>query len=95
MTPTFNQEFGTDIVGEDNKTIIHHKVAARVFCVLNEQDAQAAVHAEQQQLAQNPPSYALSSHHQNMSSAASPSNAFNFNGQGPLVGGQRRPAMQP
>jgi len=30
-----------------------------------------------------------------MSSAAGPSNAFNFNGQGPPVGGQRRPAMQP
>ena len=29
-----------------------------------------------------------------MSSAAGPSNAFNFNGQGPAVG-QRRPAMQP
>ncbi|KAI0324737.1 hypothetical protein GY45DRAFT_1230501, partial [Cubamyces sp. BRFM 1775] len=26
-------EFGIDIVGEDNKTIVHHKVAARVVCV--------------------------------------------------------------
>ena len=94
-TSTSNQEFGIDIVGEDNKTIIHHKVAARVLCVFNEQDTQAAVHAEQQQLAQNPPGYTLSTHHQNMTSTAGPSNAFNFNGQGPTVGAQRRPAMQP
>jgi len=43
------QEFGIDIVGEDNKTIIHHKVAARVVCVFNEQDAQVAARAEQHQ----------------------------------------------
>jgi len=36
------QEFGIDIVGEDNKTIVHHKVAARVVCVLTEQGAQFA-----------------------------------------------------
>jgi hypothetical protein len=30
-----------------------------------------------------------------MTSAAGSSNAFNFNGQGPAVGDQRRPAMQP
>ncbi|KAF8573544.1 SMAD/FHA domain-containing protein [Ramaria rubella] len=34
-------EFGIDIVGEDNKTIIHHKVAARVTCVLTPDDAPA------------------------------------------------------
>ena len=28
-------------------------------------------------------------------STAGPSNTFNFNGQGPAAGGQRRPAMQP
>ena len=43
------KEFGIDIVGEDNKTIIHHKVAARVVCVITEQDAQAAARAEQHQ----------------------------------------------
>ena len=48
------QEFGIDIVGEDNKTIIHHKVAARVLCVLSEQDMQLAARAEAQQ---HPPSY--------------------------------------
>ncbi|KAK2459473.1 hypothetical protein APHAL10511_008507 [Amanita phalloides] len=42
-------EFGIDIVGEDNKTIIHHKVAARVVCVFNEQDVQVAARAEQHQ----------------------------------------------
>ncbi|KAJ6510330.1 hypothetical protein C8R45DRAFT_963762 [Mycena sanguinolenta] len=34
-------ELGIDIVGEDNKTIIHHKVAARVSCIFNEQQARA------------------------------------------------------
>jgi hypothetical protein len=42
-------EFGIDIVGEDNKTIIHHKVAARVVCVFSEQDAHVAARAEQHQ----------------------------------------------
>ena len=65
-----------------------------IYSVFNEQDAQAAAHAEQQ-LAQDPPGYALSSHHQNMISAAGPSNAFNSNGEGLPVGGQRRPAMEP
>ena len=32
-------EFGIDIVSEDNKTIVHHKVAARVFLVMNPDDA--------------------------------------------------------
>ena len=36
-------------MGEDNKSIIHHKVAARVVCVFNEQDTQVAVQAEQHQ----------------------------------------------
>ncbi|KAF8315405.1 hypothetical protein DL93DRAFT_2196684 [Clavulina sp. PMI_390] len=38
-------EFGIDIVGEDNKTIIHHKVAATVFCVITPDDyAQLSMH---------------------------------------------------
>ncbi|KAI0777539.1 hypothetical protein BD413DRAFT_467114 [Trametes elegans] len=41
-------EFGIDIVGDDNKTIVHHKVAARVVCVFSELDAQAAQRAELQ-----------------------------------------------
>ena len=34
------QEFGIDIVSDDNRTIVHHKVAARVYCVFNAEDAQ-------------------------------------------------------
>ncbi|KAG8872988.1 hypothetical protein FRB97_007135 [Tulasnella sp. 331] len=34
-------EFGIDIVGEDNKTIIHHKVAAKVFCIFTPDDLQS------------------------------------------------------
>jgi len=33
------QEFGIDIVSEDNRTIVHHKVAAKVYCVFGEEDA--------------------------------------------------------
>lgn len=33
------QEFGIDIISEDNRTIIHHKVAAKVYCVFNGDDA--------------------------------------------------------
>ena len=33
------QEFGINIIGEDNKTIIHYEVAARVHCVFTEEDA--------------------------------------------------------
>ncbi|KAA1472369.1 hypothetical protein DENSPDRAFT_821141 [Dentipellis sp. KUC8613] len=79
-------EFGIDIVGEDNKTIIHHKVAARVLCVLTEQDAQAAARVEQHQ---NPPVA--------QPGASNGSNAaFSFaNSQaGPGGPAQRRPTMQ-
>jgi hypothetical protein len=89
------QEFGIDIVGEDNKTIVHHKVAARVVCVLTEQDAQAAARAEAQQ---NPPTYGAPG--QGPGVAGGP-NAFNF--AGATAGGsngmpgqpQRRTTMQP
>ena len=73
---SLKQEFSID-------TIIHHTVAACVLCALNNHDTQAAAHVEQQQPAQNPPSYALSSRHQNINSTTSPSNAFNLNGQEP------------
>ncbi|GLB42942.1 putative cell cycle arrest in response to pheromone-related protein [Lyophyllum shimeji] len=88
-------EFGIDIVGEDNKTIIHHKVAARVVCVFTEQDAQVAARAEQlqqQHLQQYQPSAAQTS---SMLAQPGPSNAaangantFNF-----APGQQRRPQM--
>ena len=35
-------EFGIDITSEDAKTIVHHKVAARIFLVMNADDAVAA-----------------------------------------------------
>ncbi|PPQ88765.1 hypothetical protein CVT25_008621 [Psilocybe cyanescens] len=40
-------ESSSDIVGEDNNTIILHKVAARIMCVFTEQDAQVAARVEQ------------------------------------------------
>jgi hypothetical protein len=43
------QEFGIDIVGQDNKTITYRKVAARIVCVFSEQDTHVAAHAEQHQ----------------------------------------------
>ncbi|KAJ7233501.1 hypothetical protein B0H12DRAFT_1058711 [Mycena haematopus] len=77
-------EFGIDIVGEDNKTIIHHKVAARVSCIFNEQQARA----EQQQ---NQGQYSQSSM---MPQAGPPgSSSFNFAPGGPQAPGQRRPQM--
>ncbi|TFK47669.1 hypothetical protein OE88DRAFT_1636459 [Heliocybe sulcata] len=77
-------EFGIDIVGEDNKTIIHHKVAARVWCVTSEADLQAAQRAEQ-----GGPGF--------VSTASAPSGSgsggpFNF-GAGAQAA-QRRPTMQ-
>jgi hypothetical protein len=44
--PTCSQEFGIDIIGEDNKTTIHHKVAARVMCVFTDEDAHLAARVE-------------------------------------------------
>lgn len=32
-------EFGIDIVSEDNKTVVHSKVSAKVYCVWNVEDA--------------------------------------------------------
>ena len=33
------QEFGIDIVSEDNRSIVHHKVAAKVYCVYGPAEA--------------------------------------------------------
>ncbi|KAF5315418.1 hypothetical protein D9619_007619 [Psilocybe cf. subviscida] len=44
-------ELGIDIVGEDNKTIIRHKAAARVVCVFIEQDVAVAARANQHVMA--------------------------------------------
>ncbi|CUA68848.1 Sarcolemmal membrane-associated protein [Rattus norvegicus] [Rhizoctonia solani] len=78
-------EFGIDIVGEDNKTIIHHKVATRVFVVLTPEDAQAAArehhaHLQHQQQAL----FAQQQHHQQH--AAQQAQAIARRQQGPLSG---------
>ncbi|KAJ7208063.1 hypothetical protein GGX14DRAFT_455387 [Mycena pura] len=78
-------EFGIDIVGEDNKTIIHHKVAARVACIFTEQQAGMAARAEQQQ---NQGQYSQSPI---LSQGGPPGSAFNFAPGGPQA--QRRPQM--
>ncbi|KAL7419123.1 hypothetical protein Q5752_005959 [Cryptotrichosporon argae] len=41
-------EFGIDIVSEDSRTIVHHKVAARAFCVFNDADAERSASEIQQ-----------------------------------------------
>ncbi|KAF9799708.1 hypothetical protein IEO21_10518 [Rhodonia placenta] len=75
------QEFGIDIIGENNKTIIHHKVAARVVCVFTEQKAQAG-----------PASYGVGAG----GGAPPAAGAFSFApGQPPNAPGQqRRPLLQ-
>jgi len=42
-------EIGYDVVGEDNMTVIHHKVAARIVCVFTSEDATNAPHHSQEQ----------------------------------------------
>ncbi|KAJ7034774.1 hypothetical protein C8F04DRAFT_1101088 [Mycena alexandri] len=78
-------EFGIDIVGEDNKTIIHHKVAARVSCIFTEQQARTDQQQNQGQYSQSP-----------MLAQPGPpgSSAFNFAPGGPQ-GGPRRPQIPP
>jgi hypothetical protein len=44
-----SKEFGIDIVGEDNRTVIYHKVAARVVCVFSEQVAARSETPEQEE----------------------------------------------
>ncbi|KAH7096147.1 hypothetical protein BKA62DRAFT_720590 [Auriculariales sp. MPI-PUGE-AT-0066] len=45
-------ELGTDIASEDNSKILHHKVAARVTCILTAEDA--AVYSASRQQPQDP-----------------------------------------
>ncbi|KAF9486927.1 hypothetical protein BDN71DRAFT_1405447, partial [Pleurotus eryngii] len=47
-----SDEFGIDVVGGGNK-ILHYKVAARVFCIFNEQDLQIAHRSEHHQQQQH------------------------------------------
>lgn len=46
---THAQELGTDIASEDNTKIVHHKVAARVTCIVTAEDAAALAASRQQQ----------------------------------------------
>ncbi|ESK86420.1 cell cycle arrest in response to pheromone-related protein [Moniliophthora roreri MCA 2997] len=70
-------EFGIDIVGEDNKTIIHHKVAARVLCILSDHDLQMAARAEQHQQIQHGNIQQQQQQHQQQTLNGPPS-SFNF-----------------
>jgi len=49
------KELGTDIASEDNTKIVHHKVAARVTCILSPEDAAAHTAARQQPQQQEQP----------------------------------------
>ncbi|KAF9463266.1 hypothetical protein BDZ94DRAFT_1259519 [Collybia nuda] len=85
-------EFGIDIIGEDNKTVVHHKVAARVVCVFTEQDVQVAARAEQhqqqhQQFQSSSPGSSSVMHGGPNNTNGSGSGSFNFNGP------QRRPQL--
>jgi hypothetical protein len=81
-------EFGIDIIGEDNKTTIHHKVAARVLCVFTEEDVQDAARVERMQ---NPPTVPGGPSQPSISGASS---QFSF-AQGQAVPpAQRRPTLQ-
>ncbi|KAI6132396.1 hypothetical protein EV401DRAFT_1917556 [Pisolithus croceorrhizus] len=82
-------EFGIDIIGEDNKTTIHHKVAARVMCIFTEEDVQAAARFEQMQ--NNSNHSALSA----QQSGTAGGSQFSFGqGQAAPQPAQRRPTLQ-
>lgn len=82
-------EFGIDIIGEDNKTTIHHKVAARVMCVFTEEDAQHAARWEQAQSNSNHPAISA------QQSGAAGGSQFSFGqGQAAPQAAQRRPTLQ-
>ena len=36
------QVFGINVLDDDGVTIVHHNIGAKVACVFNEQDAEAA-----------------------------------------------------
>ncbi|EIW71048.1 hypothetical protein TREMEDRAFT_27547, partial [Tremella mesenterica DSM 1558] len=53
-------EFGIDIISEDSKTIMHHKVAAKVYCVFGPEDVALSAremsnYQEQQRAGRMPP----------------------------------------
>ncbi|CAE6458980.1 unnamed protein product [Rhizoctonia solani] len=79
-------EFGIDIVGEDNKTIIHHKVATRVFVVLTTEDAQAAAREHHAHLQHQQQALFAQQQHQHQQHAAQQAQAIARRQQGPLSG---------
>ncbi|KAH0835052.1 hypothetical protein J3R83DRAFT_10790 [Lanmaoa asiatica] len=81
-------EFGIDIIGEDNKTTIHHKVAARVLCVFTEEDAQDAARVERMH---NPPSIPGAPAQPSTSGSSS---QFPFAQGHAVPPAQRRPTLQ-
>ena len=85
MVLTILKEFGIDIVGEDNKTIIHHKVAARVVCVFSEQDAQVAARAEAHQQQQQQVLHQQQQQQQYMQQAHAAAAAAAVGNQGSIV----------
>ncbi|KAG1808906.1 uncharacterized protein BJ212DRAFT_1381390 [Suillus subaureus] len=80
-------EFGIDIIGEDNKTTIHHKVAARVMCVFTDEDAHLAARVEA-----IPSSVSLPSSIPSVLPPATSSSGSNNNFS--FAHPQRRPALQ-
>ncbi|KAK7018655.1 hypothetical protein VNI00_018341 [Paramarasmius palmivorus] len=83
-------EFGIDIVGEDNKTIIHHKVAARVLCVLSDHDLQIAARTEQHQQMSHG---SLQQQQHQQQQLPGPASSFNFSAAGAQQPPPRRPQM--
>ncbi|KAG9093329.1 hypothetical protein FS749_014569 [Ceratobasidium sp. UAMH 11750] len=79
-------EFGIDIVGEDNKTIIHHKVATRVFVVLTPEDAQAAAREHHAHLQHQQQAMFAQHQHQHQQQQAQQAQAIARRQQGPLSG---------
>jgi pSer/pThr/pTyr-binding forkhead associated (FHA) protein len=79
-------EFGIDIVGEDNKTIIHHKVATRVFVVLTPDDAQAAAREHHAHLQHQQQALFAQHQHQHQQQQAQQAQAIARRQQGPLSG---------
>ena len=83
-----NRNNGIDTIGEDKKTIVRHKVAARAVCVLTEQEALLASHVVSHQ---NPaPISTVSS----QTDSSNGTNTFNFTGTQNPGGPARRPAIR-
>ncbi|EEB86700.1 hypothetical protein MPER_16247, partial [Moniliophthora perniciosa FA553] len=85
-------EFGIDIVGEDNKTIIHHKVDARVLCILSDHDLQMAARAEQRQQIQHGN---IQQQQRQQQTLNGPPSSFNFSAAAAACQQQQQQQQQP